>query len=50
MAVYGSYTPQERLMIAAEAQARAEAAFEETRTWCNERLAFGKPLLDKQVV
>ena len=42
--------PQERLMIGAEAQARAEAAFEEARTWCNERVAFGKPLIEKQVV
>ena len=35
--------------IAAECQARAEAAFEEARTWTNERIAFGKPLFDKQV-
>mmetsp|Transcript_27431 Transcript_27431/g.74495 ORF Transcript_27431/g.74495 Transcript_27431/m.74495 type:complete len:181 (+) Transcript_27431:1158-1700(+) len=42
--------PQERLQIAAECQARAEAAFEEARTWTNERIAFGKPLFDKQVV
>jgi len=42
--------PQERLMIAVEAQARAEAAFEDARSWCNERSAFGKPLIDKQVV
>ena len=37
-------------MIAAEAQSRAEAAFEETRTWCNERVAFGKKLFDKQAL
>ena len=42
--------PQERLMIGVEAQARAEAAFEEARQWCNERMAFGKVLLDKQTV
>lgn len=42
--------PQERLQIAVDCQARGEAAFEEARTWCNERVAFGKPLFDKQVV
>lgn len=42
--------PQERLMIGAECQARAEAAFEEARRYVNERVAFGKPLFDKQVV
>jgi len=41
---------QERLQIGAECQCRAEAAFEEARRWCNERVAFGKPLFDKQVV
>lgn len=42
--------PQERLNIAIEAQARAEAAYEEARTWCNERQAFGAPLINKQTV
>ena len=36
------------LFIFSAMQARAEAAFEETRRWCNERIAFGKPLFDKQ--
>eukprot|EP00962_Isochrysis_galbana_P003252 scaffold912_cov108-Isochrysis_galbana.AAC.4 len=39
---------QERLIIAVDCQARAENAFETTRTWCNERVAFGKPLIAKQ--
>ena len=42
--------PQERLLIGVEAQARAEAAFEEARQWCNERIAFGRPLLEKQTI
>mmetsp|Transcript_27253 Transcript_27253/g.82793 ORF Transcript_27253/g.82793 Transcript_27253/m.82793 type:complete len:228 (-) Transcript_27253:587-1270(-) len=42
--------PQERLIIAVDTQARAENAFETTRAWCNDRVAFGKPLIAKQTV
>ena len=42
--------PQERLMIADMAVAAAEALFEATRTWCKTRVAFGQPLISKQVV
>lgn len=42
--------PQERLLLAVEAQSRAENAFECARAWCRERIAFGKPLNDKQTV
>jgi long-chain-acyl-CoA dehydrogenase len=42
--------PQERLMLAVEAQSRGEMAFEQARGFVNERMAFGKPLFDKQVV
>jgi alkylation response protein AidB-like acyl-CoA dehydrogenase len=42
--------PQERMMIAEMGVSAAEAVFEHTRTWCKERMAFGKPLLANQVV
>ena len=45
-----SELPQERLNIAVEAQARAEAAFEEARRYLGERQAFGKSLFDGQQV
>lgn len=40
--------PQERLQIAIEAQARAEAAFEEARRYVCERRAFGATLYEGQ--
>mmetsp|Transcript_12264 Transcript_12264/g.40890 ORF Transcript_12264/g.40890 Transcript_12264/m.40890 type:complete len:149 (-) Transcript_12264:50-496(-) len=42
--------PQERLVLAVKDQALAEAAFEDCREWCNDRVAFGEPLIEKQVV
>lgn len=42
--------PQERLLIAAMAQASAEAAFEYTRQYLKDRSAFGKPLLKQQLL
>lgn len=42
--------PQERLLIAAMAQASGEAAFELTRTHLKERVAFGKPLIQQQLL
>ena len=41
--------PQERLLVAEMALASAEACFEWTRTFLKDRIAFGKPLTDKQV-
>lgn len=41
--------PQERLLIADMGIASAEAIFEETRTYCKERKAFGKTIADLQV-
>ena len=40
--------PQERLQIAVEAQARAEASFEEARGYVGERKAFGTTLFEGQ--
>jgi len=42
--------PQERLLIAGIAVANAEAMFEITRTYVKDRHAFGKPLLNNQVI
>lgn len=42
--------PQERLLIAAMAQAAAEAAFEVTREWVRDRQAFGQSLLKLQTI
>lgn len=42
--------PQERLLVADMALASAEACFEWTRSFVKERVAFGKPLLDKQTI
>lgn len=42
--------PQERLLVAEMAIASAEACFEWTRTFLKERIAFGKPLTEKQTV
>jgi len=42
--------PQERLLIASMAQAAGEACFEWTRTYVKERMAFGKPLANLQVI
>ncbi|MEM7334959.1 MAG: acyl-CoA dehydrogenase family protein [Chloroflexota bacterium] len=36
--------PQERLIIGVQSIAAAEAALEETVRYCNERVAFGKPI------
>jgi len=43
-----SELPQERLQIAVEGQARAEAAFEEARAYVGARKAFGSTLFDGQ--
>lgn len=45
-----SQLPQERVLIAAMAQAAAEAMFEWTRSHVKDRQAFGRPLLANQVV
>jgi len=42
--------PQERLLVAEMALASAEAAFEWTRTFLKDRIAFGKPLTSKQTI
>eukprot|EP00605_Chrysophyceae_sp_TOSAG23-4_P001522 GSChrysophyteH1.ASY1.ANO1.1670.1 assembled CDS len=42
--------PQERLLVAEMSLASAEAAFEWTREFLKERIAFGKPLTDKQTI
>lgn len=39
-----SQLPQERLSIAVEAQATAEAALDQTLQYCKEREAFGRPI------
>lgn len=41
--------PLERLLVADQAAAAAEVAFEWTRTYCKERKAFGGKLMDMQV-
>ena len=45
-----SELPQERLLIAALSMASAEANFEETREYLNERQAFGAPLIKMQLL
>eukprot|EP00606_Chrysophyceae_sp_TOSAG23-5_P001485 GSChrysophyteH2.ASY1.ANO1.533.1 assembled CDS len=42
--------PQERLLVAEMALSSGEAAFEWTRDFLKERVAFGKPLTDKQTI
>ena len=42
--------PQERLLVGEMALASAEACFEWTRAFLKERIAFGKPLTDKQTI
>ena len=42
--------PQERLLVAEMALASGEAAFEWTRDFLKDRIAFGKPLTDKQTI
>ncbi len=42
--------PQERLLVAEMALASAEACFEWTRSFLKDRIAFGKPLTDKQTI
>jgi long-chain-acyl-CoA dehydrogenase len=42
--------PQERLLVAEMSLASAEAAFEWTREFLKDRIAFGKPLTDKQTI
>jgi alkylation response protein AidB-like acyl-CoA dehydrogenase len=42
--------PQERLLIADQGIAAAEACFEETRRYVHERKAFGKPISDLQTI
>jgi acyl-CoA dehydrogenase len=43
-----SELPQERLSIAVSAMASTQKAFDETVTFCRDRIVFGKPLLDFQ--
>ncbi len=40
----------ERIMLAAQAWASAQVAFEDALAWAGERQTFGKPLLSRQVI